>query len=203
MSSKEPVRPKPWTLIKDEQVFECPYFTTRRDQVRDGAGQPRQYHHVRMKNFGIAVMPIDREGHTILVGQQRYLLDKFTWEVVRGGGQLDVSALDSAKRELSEETGYEANQWQQIFTASASPGVTDEIALGFVAWDLREGAPHPDAQEDLLQWRLPFAAVVSMALAGTLADLASISLVLGIQLMCDRGQLPSDLIECLNTRRSS
>lgn len=203
MAASEATRPNPWRLIQDETVFDCPYFVTRSDRVTDGSGRPRHYYNVRMKNFGIAVVPIDSEGHTVLVGQQRYLLGRFTWEVVRGGGRLDMLALDSAKKELSEETGYHADNWLQFFKASASPGVTDELTIGFVAWGLHAGAPHPDAGEDLVQSRIPFAKAVDMVLSGEIADLASSALVLGIQIRLERGELPSDLAECLRSSRAS
>lgn len=203
MAENEATRPKPWRLVQDQTVFECPYFITRSDRVKDGFGRPRDYYNVRMRNFGIAVVPIDGDGYTILVGQQRYLLDRFTWEVVRGGGRLDMPAIESAKNELSEETGYRADNWLQLFKASASPGVTDELAVGFVAWGLQAGEPHPDAGEDLVQWRLPFSKVIAMVLSGEIADLASSALVLGIQLRLERGELPSDLADCLRNAGKS
>jgi 8-oxo-dGTP pyrophosphatase MutT (NUDIX family) len=200
MSADEPASLSPWTLIQDETVFDCPYFITRSDQVKDGGGRPRRYVSVRMKNFGIAVVPIDEMGRTVLVGQQRYVLNRFTWEVVRGGGPLDRPALESAQRELSEEIGCRADHWLQLFEASASPGVTDELSVGFVAWGLHQGEPHPDGGEELLQRRVPFAEAVSMALSGSIADLASSALLLGIQVKLDRGELPSDLTRYLRTR---
>lgn len=187
----------PWTLVQAETVFDCPYFLTRKDRVKDGRGRPHHYYHVRMKNFGIAVLPIDRKGRTILVGQQRYLLDRFTWEVVRGGGPRDLPVLDSARKELEEETGCRADYWLELFRASASPGVTDEFAVGFVAWGLHEGEAQPDENEELLQRCIPFAEVVSMVLSGAITDLASSTLVLALQLRLERGELPTDLAECL------
>jgi 8-oxo-dGTP pyrophosphatase MutT (NUDIX family) len=199
MGEKESTRPKPWRLVQDEIVFDCPYFTTRSDRVQDGSGRPRHYYNIRMKNFGIAVVPVDKNGLTILVGQQRYLLERFTWEVVRGGGQVDRPPLESARKELSEETGYRADNWLQVFKASASPGVTDELSVGFVAWGLHAGEPHPDAGEDLVQRRIPFAEAVALVLSGQIADLASGALLLGIQAKLERGELPPDLAECLRS----
>jgi len=199
MAENQSTRPSPWSLVRDQTAFDCPYFSTRSDQVKDGRGRPRHYFHVRMKNFGIAVIPIDAAGHTILVGQQRYVLGRFTWEVIRGGGPVEKPAIESAQKELSEETGCQADHWLQLLEASASPGVTDELAVGFVAWGLRSGVPHPDPAEDLVQWRVPFAEVVAMVLSGEIADLASSALVLSLQLRLERGELPSDLAACLRT----
>ncbi|HTR86440.1 MAG TPA: NUDIX hydrolase [Reyranella sp.] len=192
--------PSPWSLVEDQVAFDCPYFRIRSDRVKDGAGAPRHYYSVRMKNFGIAVLPIDSDGNTVLVGQQRYVLGRFTWEVIRGGGRIDMPALESAKNELSEEAGFLAGNWLQLFEASASPGVTDELSDGFIAWNLRAGAPHPEAHEELVRWRVPFSQAVTMALSGEIADLASLALILGTQTKLQRGELPADLAECV--RRS-
>lgn len=197
MSDDNPARFQPWALVQAETIFDCPYFITRSDQVKDGSGRPRRYFNVHMKNFGIAVVSIDGMGRTVLVGQQRYLLNRFTWEVVRGGGPLEKPALGSAQRELREETGCRADYWLQVFEASASPGVTDELSVGFVAWGLHQGEPHPDDGEELLQRRVPFAEAVSMVLSGEIADLASSTLILALQLKLERKELPADLADCL------
>jgi hypothetical protein len=74
----------------------------------------------------------------------------------RGGGKRDVPPVESAKRELEEETGYRADHWLQLFAASASPGLTDSIAPGFVAWGLHKGDPKPDLGEQITQRQVPF-----------------------------------------------
>ena len=102
------------------------------------------------------------------IGQYRFPLDRFTWEVTRGGGRRDVSALNSAKRELREETGYVADHWLELFAASASPGTTKSIAPGFVAWGLHRGEPDPDPEELITQRRVPFSAAVAMSISGRL-----------------------------------
>ena len=150
-----------------------------------------------MKHFGIAVVPIDNDGTTTLIGQYRYVLDRFTWEVTRGGGDRDAPPLESAKRELGEETGYRADHWLQLFSASASPGTTDSIAPGFVAWGLHKGQPHPDPEELITQRRVPFPAAVDMALTGEIADLGSIAAILSIEAKFRRGDLPTDLAKLL------
>ena len=189
----------PWALIRREDRFDCRYYTARQDVVTLQGGEERLYTHIHMKHLGVAVVPIDHDGTTTLVGQYRYVLDRYTWEIPKGGGRRDLPPLDSAKRELSEETGCQADHWLRLLEASASPGVTDELAVGFVAWGLRSGVPHPDPAEDLVQWRVPFAEVVAMVLSGEIADLASSALVLSLQLRLERGELPSDLAACLRT----
>ena len=203
MANSRRTTPKPWSLTQSETALDCPYFVARVDQVRDGLGVPRVYYNVRMKNFGIAVVPIDSEGRTILVGQQRYVLNGFTWEVIRGGGSLNRLPLESAKRELSEETGYSADNWLELLKGSASPGLTDELTVGFVAWNLHSSRPHPDAGEELVQKRVPFAQAIDMVVSGEIADLASSALLLAIKVRLERQELPDSLVSCLQRGRQS
>jgi 8-oxo-dGTP pyrophosphatase MutT (NUDIX family) len=187
----------PWALVTREETFDCPYFAVRRDTVTHLGGDHRLYHHIHMKNFGIAVVPIDNDGSTTLVGQYRYALESFTWEITRGGGRRDAPSIEAAKRELNEETGYRADHWLELFAASASPGTSDSIAPGFVAWSLHEGEPTPDPEELLTQRRVPFSAAVAMALSGEIADLASIAAILAVEARFQREELPADLLQLL------
>lgn len=195
-------RINPWALVRREEAFDCPYFAVRRDTVTHLGGDHRLYHHIHMKNFGIAVVPIDGDGSTTLIGQYRYALQRFTWEVTRGGGRRDAPPIDAAKRELAEETGYRADHWLELFAASASPGTSDSIAPSFVAWGLHEGEPDPDPEELLTQRRVPFSAAVSMALSGEIADLASIAAILAVETRFRQEDLPSDLLQLLKRDRS-
>ena len=187
----------PWTVLRKEEKFTCSYFSVWSDIVRHRTGLPRAYNSVRMKTIGVAIAPIDDEGCTSLVGQYRYVLDRFTWELPAGGCRLDQVPVEAAKIELSEETGYRATHWLRLFDGSVSPGTTDGKTQCFVAWGLQSGAPHPEPEEQLVQRRVPFAEAISMALSGEISHFGSISLLLGIQIKLARGELPSDLVALL------
>jgi 8-oxo-dGTP pyrophosphatase MutT (NUDIX family) len=196
-----PNRPNPWTVIRKEETFRCSYFSVRSDTVQFGVGLPRTYNSVRMKSIGVTVAPIDGEGCTTLVGQYRYVLDRFTWELPSGGCRLDQAPVEAAKIELSEETGYRAAHWLRLFDGTVSPGSIDGRTQCFVAWGLQHGAPHPEPEEELLQRRVPFAESISMALSGEISHFGSISLLLGIQARLARGELPKDLMMLLQPQR--
>jgi len=189
----------PWTILHREEKFTCSYFSVRSDTVQFGTGLPRAYNSIRMKSIGVTIAPIDDEGCTTLVGQYRYVLDRFTWELPAGGCRLDQAPVEAAKIELSEETGYRAANWLRLFDGTVSPGSIDGRTQCFVAWGLQPGAPHPEPEEELVQRRVPFAESISMALSGEISHFASISLLLGIQIKLTRGELPAELAKLLNT----
>lgn len=197
MPSQDGDKANPWAVLRKETKFECPYFAVRVDAVSLGGASERAYNSIRMKTYGVLVVPIDEEGCTTLIGQYRYVLDRFTWEVPGGGARPAMADVDSAKAELSEETGLKAEHWLQLYNASTSPGIADEFSPGFVAWGLRRGTPHPDPQERLSRRRLPFAEAVEMALSGGIASMSGIALLLSVQVRLVRNELPADLTKLL------
>ena len=186
-------RGNPWTTLHREEKFTCSYFSVRSDTVQFGSGLARTYNSIRMKTIGVTIAPIDDEGCTTLIGQYRYVLDRFTWELPAGGCRLDQAPVEAAKMELSEETGYRAANWLRLFDGTVSPGSIDGRTQCFVAWGLQPGAPHPEPEEELVQRRVPFAESISMALSGEISHFGSISLLLGIQTKLTRGELPAEL----------
>jgi 8-oxo-dGTP pyrophosphatase MutT (NUDIX family) len=192
----------PWTILHREEKFTCSYFSVRSDTVQFGAGLPRTYNSIRMNSIGVTIAPIDDEGCTTLIGQYRYVLDRFTWELPAGGCRLDQAPVEAAKIELSEETGYRAANWLRLFDCAVSPGSIDGRTQCFVAWGLQPGAPHPEPEEQLVQRRMPFAESISMALSGEISHFASVSLLLGIQTKLTRGELPPKLAKLSNSTSS-
>ena len=191
------IPPSPWTLVKEEPKFDCQYFSVHADLVSHSGQNARPYNHFRTKYDGVCVVPIDSEGNTILIGQHRFVLGKFTWEVPAGGSSRGASRIETAKAELSEEAGLRADHWLEIIEASSSPGMTDRMVTGFVAWGLHHGKPHPEPEETLISRRLPFRLAVEMALEGKIASLSSVALIVAIELRRTRNELPSGLMELL------
>jgi len=191
----------PWVKLREEEAFDCPYFTVRRDLVTHGSGPPLLYSSVRTKVFGVGIVPIDADGCTTLVGQYRYVIDKYSWEVPGGGGSHGRPPLEAARDELSEETGLSAARWLKIMDASVAPGTSDSFFKGFVAWELEQGLPHPEPEESLLLNRLPFLDAVDMAISGGLDNLATVALLLALHARFKSGDLPADLSRLMTRRR--
>ncbi|MGU3662031.1 NUDIX domain-containing protein [Methylobacterium fujisawaense] len=189
----------PWLTLSSETYHEDEYLRLDVDQVQHQSGVEHPYTAVRFKVFGLTVLPIDDAGRTFLVGQYRYLLDRYLWELPRGGGAVDVPPIETAKRELAEETGHSAAHWFELPKLTASPGITSEWAPCYIAWGLCPISAETDPQESLSIRRLPFGEAVNAVLAGEVVDAASVALLLGTAERARRGQLPQDLAALLGT----
>ena len=187
----------PWTTLTAKPQYDNPWIRVVEHDVLKPNGSPGIYGVVRYKNLAIGVIPIQADGSTVLVGQYRYPLDVYSWEIPEGGGARSADPLDSAKRELVEETGLSAGKWLRFIDLHLSNSVSDEHAISFLAWDLTEGAAQPDDTELLQLRRVPFAEAVRMAMAGEITDAMAVAGLLKAQLLLDRGELPADLAALL------
>jgi 8-oxo-dGTP pyrophosphatase MutT (NUDIX family) len=187
----------PWVTLARDRRYEDRYLGVDLDQLRHVSGREHPHVALRFKVFGVAVLPVDADGRVSLIGQYRYVLDRFTWELPRGSGPVTEDALATARRELAEETGDEAESWLEVLRLDASPGISSEQVPGFVAWNLKRGPAHPDPQESLRLRRLPFSEAVGEALSGAITDGPSVALLLCLAERARRGDLPGDLLDLL------
>jgi 8-oxo-dGTP pyrophosphatase MutT (NUDIX family) len=127
-----------------------------------------------MNSWAVGVIPLTDDGETLLVGQYRYTLDAYSWEIPEGGGATSDTLLVSARRELVEETGVSASRWSYLGEVHTSNSVTDESGVIFVAEGLSFGQPRPDGTERLQLWRLPLAEAVDLADRGEISDSLSV-----------------------------
>lgn len=187
----------PWKVLKEDTGYDCRYFSIRHDRVTLSDGEPRSYHSVRMKYYGVCVVPVDQDGRVTLIGQYRYVLDRYSWEIPGGGARRGDDPLVVARAELKEETGCTAEHWLKIVEGSVSPGISSEVVPAFVAWGLFRGEPQPDDTEKLSRRLVPFREAVSMALTGEVSNLPGIAALLGIEVRRQRGDLPASLLDLL------
>lgn len=174
----------PWTTLSGHVKYDNPWITVTEYQVLNPSGGKGIYGKVHFKNKAIGVIPIDNELNTWLVGQYRYTLNAWHWEIPEGGGPLQEDPVDSAKRELREETGLTAASWKEIMHLHTSNSVTDEEGHIFLAEDLHEGANAPEETEaDLKVWKLPFKEALQMVLDGKITDSMSVMGILKVARM--------------------
>ncbi|MBH8558320.1 NUDIX domain-containing protein [Hymenobacter negativus] len=165
----------PWHTLSSEIKYHNPWISVREDQVRNPGGGQGIYGVVTMKNKALGIVPVDAEGNTWLVGQYRYPLNEYSWEIPMGGGLVELDILESAQRELKEETGLTAARWTRIARLHTSNSVTDEEGFVYLAEDLTQGELEPEETEDLRLWKLPLAEAVRMVMDDRITDGISVA----------------------------
>jgi len=163
-------RHNPWKTLARTQVYDNPWINVSHERVINPSGGTGIYGKVGFKNRAVGIVPLDAELNTWLVGQYRYPIDCYSWEIPEGGGPPGTSLLASAQRELKEETGLRAACWTQVLETHASNSVTDEYGVIFVAQGLQQGESAPEETEDLTIRKLPFSTAVQMVMNGEITD---------------------------------
>ena len=171
----------PWKTLTKKEIYDNPWINVQEHQVINPGGGEGIYGKVSFKNKAIGIIPLDENNNTWLVGQFRYTLNEYSWEIPMGGGIIEDDILKSAQRELKEETGLTAKKWEQIMRIHTSNSVTDEEGFVFLAEDLEYGEAQLEQSEaDLKLWKLPFAVVVEMVIKGKITDAISVAGILKV-----------------------
>ncbi len=160
----------PWTRRTRRVGYRNRWLTVWHDEVTRPDGEAGIYGVVHFRNSAVGVVAIDDQDRVALVGQHRYALDAYHWEIPEGGSPLDEDSLEGAKRELLEETGLRARTWREIGRWELSNSVTDEAAVAYLATDLVHGPAEPDPEEQLTFRWLPFDEVMAMIARGEISD---------------------------------
>lgn len=190
----------PWIVRASRQVYDNPWIRVTEHDVLKPGGTPGIYGVCGLKALAVGVVPVDADGSTWLVGQHRFPRDYYSWELPEGGGDKTLPPVESAMRELREETGFAAGQWHEFLRTDFSNAVTDETGFGFLAWDLQPGDTDPDDGEMLEIRRLPFADALEMVLAGEISDAFTQMMLLKVDALGRRGRLPAPVLDLLKYR---
>ncbi len=143
----------PWRRRSRHLAYANPWLEVFHDEVDRPDGSPGIYGVVHFRTQAVGVVAVDEDGRILLVGQHRYTLDEYSWEIPEGGVEDGEPLVEGARRELREETGYDATDWRQLCRMTVSNSVTDERGAIFVATGLRAGEAAPEATEDLaVRW---------------------------------------------------
>lgn len=145
----------PWLCLGSKEIYRNPWIRVREDEVVTPHGKPGIYGVVEAKP-ALGIVALTENLETYLVGQYRYPLDVYSWEIPEGGAEANESRLEGAKRELLEETGLSAKRWTELGEFYTSNCFTNERAYVFVAEELSMGEAMPDPTEELVVRKLPF-----------------------------------------------
>jgi 8-oxo-dGTP pyrophosphatase MutT (NUDIX family) len=191
MDDDAPDSPTPkgsWIRNARRVAYENPWLTLWHDDVTRPDGAPGIYGVVHFANLAAGVLVLDDDDRVLLVGQHRYPIDAYSWEIPEGGVPAGETALDGARRELREETGVEASDWRELARVHLSNSVTDELAILFIATGLTHGVAMPDGTEDLeIRW-LPFEEVLASTLDGSISDAMTVIAVERLAVLRSRGE---------------
>jgi 8-oxo-dGTP pyrophosphatase MutT (NUDIX family) len=179
----------PWQIVSEKIIYDNPWIGLTEYQVINPSGNPGIYGKVRFKNFAIGVIPLDADMYTYLVGQYRFALGQYSWEIPEGGGVLGDEPLLGAKRELLEETGLKASKWTEIQRMHLSNSVTDELCIIYLAQGLQHFEAEPEDTEQLIIKKVPFDEVYQMVCQGKITDCVTVAAVLKIHIMRLEGNL--------------
>lgn len=179
-----------WTELSTEIKYDNPWIQVSESQILNPNGGRGIYGVVHFKNLAIGVIPIDEEGNTWIVGQERFPFDgKYTWEIIEGGGPLDEDPEVSARRELLEEAGLKAEKLTLIQEMDLSNSATTERVKIYVATGLTQHETNPDETEKLDIRKVSFDTLYNMVLKGEVIDSLSVVGVLKYKILKDSGQI--------------
>lgn len=179
----------PWTILSSEEIYDNKWIQLTEYDVLNPAGGKGIYGKVHFKNVAIGIVPLDDDMNTYLVGQYRFTLNQYSWEIPEGGGPLQEQPLDAAKRELLEETGLKAAHWQQVLEMHLSNSVSDEYSISFIARGLQQFAPMPEETEQLVVKKIKFDEAYQMVKDGLITDSVSVAAIMKVKLMLVEGLL--------------
>jgi ADP-ribose pyrophosphatase len=165
----------PWKTLSTRLIYDNPWIKVEEDQVLTPAGTPGIYGKVHFKNRAYGIIPLDDQLNTCLVGQYRYTLGAYSWEIPMGGGQIGEDRLSDAKRELKEETGLVAQKWTEIMQIHTSNSVTDEHGLVYLAEELTQETMEWDETELLALKFVSLQSAIEMVMTGEITDAISVA----------------------------
>lgn len=180
---KLPTYPNTWITKESKEVYETPWIKVTDHKIIDPGGNNGQYGVVTFKNLAVGVIPLDEQNNTWIVGQFRYPMNEYSWEIPEGGGKMGVDPLESAKRELLEETGIVAKNWELILEMDLSNSASNEKAFIYVARNLEFRESNPDENEDLQIRKIPFDELYQRVLSGEIRDSLTVAGVLRLRLL--------------------
>lgn len=171
----------PWQVISEKPVYDNPWIKVTEYDVINPSGGKGIYGKVGFKNLAIGILPLDEDLNTWLVGQYRFTIDAYSWEIPEGGGDMSIDPVVSAKRELLEETGLQATHWRKLLHIHLSNSVSDEYGVSYLATGISLHEAQPEETEQLVVRKIPFEEAFQMVMNGQITDSMSMVTILKVQ----------------------
>ncbi|MFT3727246.1 MAG: NUDIX hydrolase [Terricaulis sp.] len=187
----------PWRVTATTIPFANNWFHVEKNDVIHPGGAPGEYTVMRVRRLAVGVLPIEPDGSVHLVGQWRFPLARYSWEMPEGGGEPGEPASECARRELAEETGLRAGTLKPILEMDLSNSITDERAIVFLATNLMPGAASPEPTEVLRRRTADFAEVLRRVVDGRIRDSMTVAAVLRAHHMAVTGELPAAMAKAM------
>lgn len=161
----------PWTTTGTSEIYKNHWIRLREDQVIRPDGKNGIYCVVEARNAATGVIALDEQGNIVLVGQYRYPVEEYSWEIIEGGAEEGETPLQAIQRELSEEAGLTADKWRPLGgEVLLSNCFSDERGYLFVAEGLHSVGEHPEGTEVLQIKKVPFEEAYQMVMSGEIKD---------------------------------
>jgi len=179
----------PWITKTTETVYESAWIKVSKSDVTNPVGNPAIYSVVHFKNLAIGILAIDKEYNIWLVGQYRYPVNEYSWEIPEGGGSMNANPVDSASGELKEEAGIVAKNYEEFMRLHLSNSATDELAITYLATDLSFEEAEPEESEVLQIKKLHLDEAFNWVMQGKITDAISVAAILKAKWLYDNKQL--------------
>ena len=190
----------PWQDHDRRVVYDNPWLAVTEHSATAPTGLSATYSVLRPKHLAVGVLPLHSDGTVTLVGQSRFALMNYSWEMPEGGAPFGEDPLDGAKRELAEEAGLAAGTWREVLRMEMSNSVTDERAISWLAWDLSPVPLAPDPTEVIVAVRVPFLTLLSEIDRGAVRDAFTVATALRAYHMARESLIPGWLVHAMLTR---
>ncbi|MFC5371585.1 NUDIX domain-containing protein [Brevundimonas faecalis] len=189
--------PPKWASHGDSVMIDTPWMQVTRHPATAPTGAAADYQVVRPKNVGTGVLPLHEDGTVTMVGQHRFALMRYSWEMPEGGAPMAEDPFDAVRRELAEEAGLAAEHWRAALDMDLSNSITDERAMTWVAWGLSAVPVDPDPTEVIVSVRVPFRDLLAEIERGAVRDSLTVATAYKAYHMAREGELPAALAQAM------
>lgn len=186
-----------WRSLGESVLIETPWMRVTRHPAVAPTGAEADYVVMRPRNVGTGVLPLHDDGTVDLVGQHRFTLMRYSWEMPEGGAPEGEDPFDAVQRELAEEAGLKAAHWRAALDMDLSNSITDERVMTWVAWGLSPAPTDPDPTEVIVSARVPFRDLLAEIERGAVRDAMTVATAYKAYHMAREGDLPAALAQAM------